>query len=449
MKKNDNTVWQFLASVRLALFTLFLLAVVSIIGTIVPQGKPFEQYVEQYGANLANLFHVLDFTNMYYSWWFNSLLMLFSLNLIVCTIDRLPNIWRLITMDNLDTGVDRIDKMPDRAVFHTEKSITETVAGIKSVFGDAGWKTDERTSNGSTLIFSQKGAWTRLGVIAVHSSILVIFVGAIIGSVFGFKGSIMLPEGSSTDFVFLHDKENTRVSLDFEVRVDRFDISFYDSGMPREFRSDLTVLQDGREVYAKSIVVNDPMDFGGLRFYQASYQGTQQLLAMIENQKTSTGARFNLPLRQEIKWPGEDVSFGVTAVDGPDFRGRYRYKIWFSDGQGSPSEFWTSLGEIVNIERPGTTYAFNLQERHATGLQVAKDPGVWPVYIGFLLMLLGLVVVFFMSHRRLWVHVEGNDSGTRIVFAGSSNKNKQGFADQFADLEGKLLEYQSLSVRKE
>jgi cytochrome c biogenesis protein len=449
MKKDDNSVWQFLASVRLALFTLFLLAVVSIIGTIVPQGKPFEEYVAHYGVNLANLFHVLDFNNMYHSWWFNALLMMFSLNLIVCTLDRFPNIWRMVTMDNLDTGVDRIEKMPDRAVFHTDKSVTETVAGIKSVFEGAGWRTEERTRNGSILIFSQKGAWTRLGVIAVHMSILVIFAGAIIGSVFGFKASVMLPEGSSTSYVFLHDKENTRIPLDFEVRCDRFDISFYDSGMPREYRSDLTVLKDGREVYAKSIVVNDPMDFGGLRFYQSSYQGTQQLLATIENQKTSTGSRFQVPLRQEIKWPAEKISFGITALDGPDFRGNYRYKIWFSEGQGSPSEFWMSLGQTINIERPETNYTFYLKERYATGLQVAKDPGVWPVYIGFSMMLLGLVVVFFMAHRRLWVHVEGNDSGTRIVFGGSSNKNKQGFADQFANLEGKLLEHQSLSVRKE
>jgi cytochrome c biogenesis protein len=449
MKKDDNTVWQFLASVRLALFTLFLLAVVSIIGTIVPQGKPIEHYVEQYGENLANLFHVLDFTNMYSSWWFTSLLLLFSFNLVVCTIDRFPSIWRLVTMDNLTTGVERIDKMPERTVFHTDRPVAETVAEIRSIFGEAGWKTEERAGEGSTLIFSQKGAWTRLGVIAVHMSILVIFAGAIIGSVFGFKASIMLPEGSTTEYVFLHDKENTRIPLGFQLRCDAFDIAFYDSGMPREYRSDLTVLKDGREVYSKSIVVNDPMDYGGLRFYQSSYQATQQLLASIKNQKTTTGYRFQVPIRQEIKWPAENVAFGITAVDGPDFRGKYRYKIWFSEGQGSPSEFWMSLGQTVNIERPENNYSFLLKERYATGLQVAKDPGVWPVYIGFSLMLLGLVVVFFMSHRRLWLHIEGHDSGARIVFAGSSNKNKQGFTDQFAELEGKLLERQSLRVRKE
>jgi cytochrome c biogenesis protein len=438
MKTETNPVWQFLSSIRLALFILFTLAAASIPGTIIPQGQRYEQYVDQYGANLANLFHVLDFTHVYSSWWFVSLLMLFSLNLIVCTFDCLPRIWGMVTKDNLKTDVQRLEKMPQSAVFHTAKPVSEAADTVRSVLSGAGWKLDERKGGTDTLLFSQKGAWTRLGVIAVHVSILLVFLGAIIGSVFGFKGSIMLPEGSETDFIFLHDEANTRVPLGFTLRADRFDMSFYDNGMIREYRSDLVIFEDGKEVYAKSIVVNDPMDYGGLRFYQSSYQSTQQLFATIENQQTGKSSRFNAPTRQEIKWPAEGVTFGITNVDGPDFRGRYRMKIWFSEGLGAPSEFWMSLGETVNIERPEATYSFGLKERYATGLQVAKDPGVGTVYFGFILMGLGLVVVFFMAHRRLWVHVAAEGSRARIVLSGRSNKNKQAFADNFAILEEKL-----------
>jgi cytochrome c biogenesis protein len=449
MKTENNPIWQFLSSIRLALFILFALAIASIPGTIIPQGKPFEQYVEQYGANLANLFHVLDFTNVYGSWWFIFLLMLFSLNLIVCTLDCLPRIWRLVIMDNLEMDKQRLEKMPHRAVFHSEKSAAETVTAVRSVLTGTGWNLEERAGDGGTLLFSQKGAWTRLGVIAVHISILIVFIGAIIGSVFGLKGSIMLPEGSETDFIFLQGHADTRIPLGFTLRVDSFDMKFYDTGQIREYRSDLTVLKDGKETYAKSIVVNDPMDYGGFRFYQASYQSTQQLFATVENQKTGTGSRFNMPVRQEIRWPGEGVTFGITNVDGPDFRGRYRYKIWFSEDQGVPSEFWVSLGQSVNIQRPGTTYTFHLKERYATGLQVAKDPGVGTVYLGFIIMTLGMLVVFFMTHRRLWVHVEESGTRTRVVFSGISNKNKQGFADQFAGLEGKLEEHKGLNLSRE
>ena len=75
---------------------------------------------------------------------------------------------------------------------------------------------------------------------------------------------------------------------------------------------------------------------------------------------------------------------------------------------------------------------------YATGLQVAKDPGVWVVYIGCGLMMLGLFMAFFMSHKRIWLyrHVDG-DSST-LYLSGSANKNKAGFTKIFNDLEKRI-----------
>ncbi|MDA8164051.1 MAG: cytochrome c biogenesis protein ResB, partial [Desulfobacteraceae bacterium] len=337
MKKEKNSLWQFFASVRLALFTFFILASASIIGTIIEQNQPYAKYVQIYGPKLTRLFQLLDFTDMYRSWWFTTLLVVFCLNLVVCTIERFPNIWRIVTMDNLDTEPDRVGKMPHHAALRTDRPVGETAAAIKKVLTGAGWNALERSRDGSTLLFAQKGAWTRLGVIGVHVSILFIFVGAIIGSHFGFKGSVMIPEGSSTDTVYLFDEAATPVRLPFLVRCDRFHISFYDSGMPKEYRSDLTVIQNGRKVLSKSIVVNDPLHCGGITFYQSRYEGTQQLLATLKDRQTGKQARFDVPARQEIRWPDEGVAFGVVNVEGPDPRGQYRFKVWFNDGKGAAS----------------------------------------------------------------------------------------------------------------
>ncbi|MEJ2690993.1 MAG: cytochrome c biogenesis protein ResB [Deltaproteobacteria bacterium] len=449
MKKEKNSLWQFLASVRLALFTFFIIAAASIFGTVIPQNQPYEKYVQIYGPKVAELFRVLNFTDMYNSVWFLALLAVFSMNLIVCTIDRFPNIWRLVTMDNLDIDPSRVEKMSRRAILRTDKPAGEAAAEVKRVLADAGWKTEERSREGGTLLFAQKGAWTRLGVIGVHMSILIIFVGAIIGSIFGLKGSIMLPEGSATDQIYQFGQAHTSFPLGFTVRCDNFDISFYDSGMPKEYRSDLTVIKNGKDVYSKSIVVNDPMHYGGFTFYQASYQPTQQLLAKIQDLQTGKLAAFTVPLGQEIKWPEKGVDFGVINQEGPDFRGRYRFKIWFSDGKGSPSEFWVDLGQQTTIKRQDASYSFLLDERYATGLQVSKDPGVWEVYIGCTIMLLGLLVAFFMSHRRLWVDVASGNSRSRITLGGQSNKNKVGFDNIFADLEEKISQDPSLNASKE
>ena len=127
MKKTENTVWRFFASVRLALFTLLILATTSIIGTLIPQGKPPEFYIEAFGPRTALFFQMLDVPNMYGSWWFISLLFLFSNNLIVCTIDRLPNVWKMVVMNNLDTDPERLEKMPHKSTYFYPKTLSGLV----------------------------------------------------------------------------------------------------------------------------------------------------------------------------------------------------------------------------------------------------------------------------------------------------------------------------------
>ena len=81
----------------------------------------------------------------------------------------------------------------------------------------------------------------------------------------------------------------------------------------------------------------------------------------------------------------------------------------------------------MTVKRPSANYSFEVKGRFATGLQVAKDPGVWWVYVGCIMMILGLMVVFFLSHRRLWVWVRSEGKGSIIVLNGNANKNKAGF----------------------
>jgi cytochrome c biogenesis protein len=72
---------------------------------------------------------------------------------------------------------------------------------------------------------------------------------------------------------------------------------------------------------------------------------------------------------------------------------------------------------------------------YATGLQVAKDPGVWLVYLGCGLMLLGLYMAFFLTHKRIWLYKHVDAGGTTLNLGGSSNKNKPAFAKLFDQLE--------------
>jgi cytochrome c biogenesis protein len=69
-----------------------------------------------------------------------------------------------------------------------------------------------------------------------------------------------------------------------------------------------------------------------------------------------------------------------------------------------------------------------------TGLQVAKDPGVWTVWLGCALMVLGIYGAFLMSHRRIWIRLQ---NGT-VTIGGNANKNQGVFERDFEHLAHKL-----------
>ena len=444
MKQKNNQFVELFASVKLALFVLFMLASTSILGTVIPQNEPLEKYVQNYGENWANLFQVLDLDDMYGSWWFTTLLVLLSVNLIVCTLKRLPHVWHTVVQDNLQTPPERLMKMGQRKTFESSASVQEAMAAARQVMKTDSSRMQEQTDDDSALLFFQKGAWTRLGVYAVHLSILIIFVGAIIGSTYGYKGFVTIPANTGATQIYEFGT-NKAIPLDFTLVCKKFMIEFYRNGMPKEYKSDLVVIDKGREVYSKSIEVNDPLSYKGLTFYQASYQTLDQLFVDLKNNQSGATSGLELKPRQKNQWEDEEVSVGLLNVKGPDTRGNYRFKIWFSDGQDSPSTFWLDLNSTATIERAKTTYDLTLSQHYATGLQVTKDPGVWYVYAGCTLMLLGIMVTFFLSHRRVWIYIKKNNNGTQLYLCGHSNKNKIEFEKKFNALADKLANQQIFS----
>ena len=432
--KNKNPIWDFFASVKLALFTLFFLSTTSIIGTIIPQKETAQWYIDRYGEATANLFQILSITpDMYSSVWFLCLLGLLCLNLIVCSLDRFPGVWRQIKADNLNTPLNRLDKMEPQCRWQLNSSPASSVNTLKIALQSNGWKTEERELSNTFLLFAQKGALTRTGVYIVHASILIIFAGAIIGSILGFKGNIILPETKTTDKAYTFDTHSP-IDLGFEVRCDHFNVEFYDNGMPKSYRSQLTILENGKAVKEKAIVVNDPLSYKGITFYQSSYEPSRDFLITVTNKNTGLSETAIIPYQQQRSLDKSSLHLGVVNAEAQG-QSVKRIKIWLNDDNGAPSLFWLNNGEQVTVERTKNNYTVSAKQMYATGLQVAKDPGVWTVYTGCALMILGLIIAFFMSHQRIWLSIqEEADGKSSILMAGNANKNKAGFEKTFQAL---------------
>ena len=194
----------------------------------------------------------------------------------------------------------------------------------------------------------------------------------------------------------------------------------------------MPILENDQIVLQKEIEVNGPLHYKGITFYQASYQPFKDFLfSIVVNGEKPVS--FTGEFQNEIKWAEKNVSFGIINIESVRDQAN-RLKIWFNDESGEPSQFWMKTGDVVEIIRGERNYSFTAKQRYATGLQVAKDPGVWLVYLGFGCMIMGLYMAFFMSHRRIWLVIEPGQNDTQIHLKGTANKNASGFAIRFNEL---------------
>ncbi len=449
-----DKVWDFCASVKLAIIIFAFISLTSIVGTILEQkaepARNIEILTKLFGESLApalyNIFNKLGFMDMYHSWWFTALLVLFSVNLIICSLDRLPKIWKLVKEPIEPMTEEKIKKfIINREIVLKGKpdKVRDTVIeAIKS----ARFHYKEIQEEKSYQFYSQKGNYSRLGVYLTHFSILIILIGAIIGIRLGFKGYLNLPEGAVSNVVF-SDVERG-IPLGFDIRCDNFDVEFYGgSDMPKEYKSWLTVLKNGKEVFRKSIVVNDPLTYEGITFYQSSYGLVPDSLdkGIFIFKLISNDGKFsdiNLRLGDSFQIPNTNISGKIVNFSPALKIDEHGHAFTYANQMNNPAvliEFSESGKQKFSgwiLKRYPETW--QLPEGHRvefidywgvefTGLQVRKDPGVWIVYLGCITISIGLFIAFFMNHRKIWVKIVEDKNNTRVMIGATSNKNRAAF----------------------
>ncbi|MGD9731113.1 MAG: cytochrome c biogenesis protein ResB [Desulfamplus sp.] len=470
--KSANPAWNFFKSVKLTVIVLLLLAVTSIIGTLVPQNGMEQFYIQKYGEVFFKLFNALDIFDMYNAWWFILLLIVLSINIVVCSVDKLKTTWKIIFPDKVLFNIERFRKIKHKEIFESNTAL-EALEGkylnfIEKNFGMAVKEKIDITDNNtkSVAIFGESGRWTRLGVYVVHLSILLMLAGAVIGSVWGFKAFVSIPEGETVHSAFLRDN-NEPVDLGFSLRCNSFKVTFYDTGQPKEFKSNLTVIEDNKETLTTDIVVNSPLRYKGLSFYQSSYgiDSAKSVVLKITSKDSGMSYSQKMEFGQTINIPESGGRFTLTQfVQGYNFRGHNLGEGFvgkFSDKAVSDAETPDNSSNnpdnnsknkdiknnaphnnnggteiYIPIKFPtfdrmrGGAFIFEVQDyekKYYTGLQVTKDPGVWYVYIGFILMIIGCWITFFMSHKSICVQIIENEEGRcSVVVSSTANKNSQG-----------------------
>ena len=135
-----------------------------------------------------------------------------------------------------------------------------------------------------------------------------------------------------------------------------------------------------------------------------------------------------------MTWQDKNLHFGIVNADAIGQR-VVRSKVWFKSGEDPASIKWINDNDRATFTSGKKEYTISVKQMYATGLQVAKDPGVWVVYVGCGIMLLGLYISFFMSHQRIWLYKNNDSTVPQLWLSGSANKNKIGFTKVFCKLK--------------
>jgi cytochrome c biogenesis protein len=450
--------WQTVASIKTGVVLLILVVILSAAGTIVLQ-RPITEPDEMQNAYSPQALRILDavgVTDVFHAWWFLGLMLLVSVSIVAASIDRFPNSWRYFS---------RPYKYPEetfRRALHPQRSlaIADEESGLvaaQRALHSLGYKPERVVREDHFSIFAERSRISEMAVYFVHASLLLIFFGAIVDGLWGWRGTLNLDEGQSSNIVELRD--GTTRTLPFAIRCDAAGQENYKDGTPKKWWSKLVVVEQGRDVQKKEIVVNDPLLYSGVRFYQSSYgpNGKVDKLMLVATPSNGSGEKQDIGLAVNDTVPLDADTTVRFAEFLPDYAVRdgqvYRKsnqlenpavhlvvtsKIAGEKTAGKTFDVWfPPMDEVAdNSKAPYQFQATDLKMGHFTGLQVSHEPGQWGVWSGVVLLGIGLAFVFYVVHRRFWaVPVHDPKTGKYSLWiGGSANRNRDAFEQRFNDL---------------
>ncbi|MCC6156980.1 MAG: cytochrome c biogenesis protein ResB [Deltaproteobacteria bacterium] len=412
---------EFLASNRLAIYTLSGLGIATLIGTIVPQRGP--GLTEQQYADLiakGGVFAVADKLGLYevfHSPWFLALVLILCVNLIVCTITRIEHIVKPDYTKGIALGPKLLSRFGKQ--YHVPNAAPDDAA-VRRLF-----RFRRRAEiDGDRYYYRETGRIKRYSVVIIHIAILIVCGAAIASKNLIIDGSMMIPTGEEADFVALRKAGGFR--LPFAVRCDDFAVEFYEGiERPKTFRSVLTFLPEQGEPWTTPLLVNEPAKYGGFRFYQASYGPVGPRPKIRVTRRADAQVIWDRTMLLQKPYTMTDGSGGVFGVVSmlPDKDGQGPAAMILEAHADAPEqEFWIykHQPEIEAARESTLTYEFVGAEMggYYTGIMVSRNDAFPVLLFGCFLGFLGVLINFFLPHRRTILRVgpEG------VVIAGSDSR---------------------------
>lgn len=455
-----KALWRCFSEMKTAIVLLLLLALISILGTVIKQNATPQEYLAAYGARNYAIIKYLGLTNVYDSGFYRLVLALVGINLAVCSINRFGVTWRRTFQPKLQADAGLIAKMPRSETLNFAGTLDGVAPKLTAAMRSGSYRVTECRESNDVVVFAAKGRLGLWGPYLTHVSLLVIFLGAILGNILGFNGYTAITEGGYTKTYFSNQKES---NLDFRVALRKFKIGHDVKHNPTAYRSDLAVYEGDKLAAQKVIDVNHPLTYKGVSFYQSDYGLSGLVLKITAPSGETTRMKFDLatengPYGKTFGVSGQpfkDVRIGgkrltvfvhnlVADYDGKSEMGASALpinpaiKLMINDRlpEYKGLDAWSKLGWLeVGKSAPYKDFTVTLDDVvNYTGLQVARNPGLPIIYLGFGLLLAGVFLSFYVPYRVMRLRISATGQGVTAVVGASSRDDYSVFDADFKRL---------------
>jgi cytochrome c biogenesis protein len=417
--------WRLLTSVDFAVAQIIVLALLAVVGMTIRQLPDFAfrstsdyaaalddlhaRYDPAIGTGAVDVLERLSAFSIFRSVWFSAGLTILVISIVVCTLDRMPRLWRGVTDIRVDQPEPFFDpRLPDRAAMDGVP-----IEGVRAVLRRNGFHVREATTaDGSRFLYGDRHQYTKMATLFTHTGLVLFLVAAAVTSRLGDEQGLVVPEGSSLTVQPIGTPGLLLVkNLDFQAPG-------FDSGQATDFTTDLAVYQDGHEIARKTIRVNDPLSVAGYTFHQNGFGPAPYLVVRDADGKplwdgsvpltdAAAGSPYGI-----VGVPGRDLGLQLLlrrAADGTGVVLILPYRVIGTNPDGTPrAENFTPLalakGETGVARDVGLTVELRGVDEY-TLLIAKRDPGQGLVWLAFACLIAGITITFYRPRRRVWTRL--------------------------------------------
>lgn len=427
---------RYIKSLRLSLFLLIILVPLIALGNIIPQkGRFSPAYINEWKESnpfLSVFTGALGLDHLYTTWWFTLLFIVLFLNITLITWDLFKRTYRksrgmhrftgdapqYLVLDYLHYSREWLDSL--------ERSLRKRRYGIIKVGGE---------------IYGRKGWIGIWGGTLLHIGLVVVLSGAVVSGLFRFNGYAELGEGQH-----MFDREEYYISANRgilfpghrrDVAIQLRRVEYREEGKIKHLYSTITVTDGKESTVTKTIRMNEPLKFKGLKIYQARISGPS-LLFLINKTSGSEKGYVNLE-------PFKDNRTSVLfSIPGTPYQAKADYErgkdlITIEIRKAEKLLYRGDLQENRPILLEDNTFLVLDAIKRWIGVIVVFDPGVPLVFSGFVLSVLGIALMALFDPREIWARFKKDKDGEFIELLGWG-RWKNMFLDEFQEIKEEIRE---------